>query len=108
MPVYTARFQRTATVLLKTQGPSLLLQQSAGGIPHGEIVSARSLGADYAFAISPSGWDWLQQVRLDASGYLAGVFNSAPITTTVQTDGHCDEESCEGCADVTTQRFCLA
>jgi hypothetical protein len=74
---------------------------------NGYILASSSLGENYVFATINSGWDWLRQVRLQ-DGYIQGVFNSGPINVIIQTDGRCDEISCEGCPNILVQRMCLA
>jgi hypothetical protein len=73
----------------------------------GDLLSSVSLGTAYVLSTATSGWDWLQLVQL-APGYVAGIFNSAPIQMTIKIQGNCNDISCEGCPTVQIQRYCLA
>jgi len=71
-------------------------------------LAARAQQPGAVFATSRTGWDWLKQVRLSASGVLEGVHGTAGVEFSVEIQGSCDEHSCEGCASIQTQRLCLA
>ena len=77
------------------------------GSMHSKVMSSRSLSSAYVFVTSVTGWDWLQQMRL-GNGFVEGVFNSVPTTATLNTQGNCNEKSCEGCKDITAHRLCMA
>jgi len=105
-PMYRARFEHAAGVYL-TQSRLVMMSPVDTSSLHGVVLCSYSMGLDYIFATSATGWDWLHQVRLGTGG-IQGVFNSAPIHVAVGIQGNCNEQSCEGCQDVPTQRLCLA
>lgn len=105
MPLYRAQFALGSGVL--TQVSMTSLSPSDLSAMQGLLVSPVSLSTAYIFATASSGWDWLRRVQL-GDGYVEGVFNSAPITMRIVTNGNCNELSCEGCASVQLQRLCLA
>ena len=72
----------------------------------GAVLTCQSLSSGRIFVVSPKGWDWLQQLRVDGEAVQA--YNSVPVVATLQMRGHCDAESCEGCPDLATHRLCLA
>ena len=74
----------------------------------GASLAARSQGADYVFATSRTGWDWLRQVRVSVQGSVDGVFGSAGVQYSVDIQGTCNELGCDGCANVQVQRLCQA
>ena len=104
--MYRARFEHDPGVYLM-QSSLRMMQPTDTSSLYGTILCSGSLGLDYVFATSSTGWDWLRQVRIGAGG-LQGVFNSAPIHVSINVQGNCNEQSCEGCQDIPTQRFCLA
>ena len=76
-----------------------------GGLA-GTVLADRSLRPSSLFAVTPSGWNWLVQLRLQ--GTATAVYASTPVTTNMNQHGHCDSVSCEGCPSLSTNRLCHA
>jgi len=73
------------------------------------VLSSRVIQNTYLFAVVPTGWDWLRQVRFSTTGLaLDGVKASTPVKVNVTTQARCDERSCEGCPSLYVQRICQA
>ena len=98
LPVYSLSFKFDSGGLNYNTGPQPLTELdtiSYLGSVQGSILAAYSLTDTYVFAVSPSGWDWLQQMRL-AGTAVTGVYNSAPVTSrVVGNNGNCDGSGCE-------------
>lgn len=75
------------------------------------IMSSVVIQNTYVFAVFPNGWNWLKQIRLSVSNgkpVISDVTSSTPVVMDIQTQGNCDERSCEGCQSVFVQRICQA
>ena len=105
LPPRSMRFAVSNHTILATEGQIMKLMDVSS--LNGYRLAGASMGSDYVFATTSAGWDWLRQVRLQ-DGYVEGVYSSGQIDMTIQTQGRCDELSCEGCPTIQVQRMCLA
>ena len=84
-------------------GADMSLLGASGG-----VMAAASQSTGYILSTASEGGNWLRQTRLDASGFVGGVYGSASVENKVTIDGRCDDMGCDGCATLVTQRLCLA
>jgi hypothetical protein len=75
------------------------------------IISSHIISNTYVFAITPSGWNWLQQVRFQVVNnmkQISTIKQSSSVAMSIVPQGNCDEYSCEGCKTILVQRLCQA
>ena len=92
-------------------GPPERLAMAVGvGALAGTVMAARMLAPGLVFSVraDPGRWDWLRQTRVDADGFVQGVYGSARVEIQAEVEGRCDELGCEGCGTLQVQRLCLA
>lgn len=84
LPVFTLEFGYVGGVLEAMNWAPLdnLFQFSFQGALSGALVSDRSMHTSWVFCVQPSGWDWLQNLRLDGS--FTGVYPSIPVPASMQ------------------------